>query len=161
MPLVKTTITALISIAVLVASIRSTAVAQNQRQLEQKYQKVNAYAVRPNILLTAQYASDGQVCEMVLEPGRWTEEKVVLVSTLSEDETIPVVEEMVPESERGKKLKTPLGVLSAIAGGSITTTHNYENITIDFVGSTRSNGSHNMLVGYMVAVVKWRNRLCK
>jgi hypothetical protein len=35
----------------------------------------------------------------------------VLVSTLSEDETIPVVEEMVPESERGKKLKTPLGLI--------------------------------------------------
>jgi serine protease inhibitor ecotin len=61
---VKTPITALISIAVLAACIPCTAAAQNQRQLEQKYPKVNAYVVRPNILLTAQYASDGQVCEM-------------------------------------------------------------------------------------------------
>jgi hypothetical protein len=88
-----------------------TAATQNQRQLKQKYPKLNAYAVRPNILLTVQYASDGQVCEMVLEPRRWTDEKVVLASTLSEDETIPVVEEMVSESERGKKLKTPLGLI--------------------------------------------------
>jgi hypothetical protein len=158
---VNTTIAALITVAVIVAGIPCTAAAQNQRQLEQKYPKVNAYAVRPNILLTAQYASDGQVCEMVLEPRRWTEEKVVLVSTLSENETIPVVEEVVPESERGKRLKTPLGDLSAVAGGSITTTHAYQNITIDFVGSTGNGGSHDMVVGYMVAVVKWRNRSCQ
>ena len=161
MPLVKTTIAALISIAILVACVPCTAPAQSQHKLEQQYPKVNAYAVRPNLLLTAQYASDGEVCEMVLEPRRWTEEKIVLVSTLSEDETIPVVEEVVPESERGKKLKSPLGVLSAVAGGSITTTHTYENITIDFVGSTRNNGSQDTVVGYMVAVVKWRNRSCK
>jgi len=135
--------------------------AQNQRQLEQKYPKVTAYAVRPNILLTAQYASDGQVCEMVLEPRRWTEEKIVLVSALSEDETIPLIEEVVPENERGKRVKTPLGLLSEVAGSSITTTHTYEKITIDFVGSTRNDGSHDMVVGYMVAIVKWRNRRCR
>jgi hypothetical protein len=134
--------------------------AQTQHQIEQTYLKVNAYLARPNILLTARYTSDGHVCEMVLEPRRWTEEKVVLVSTLSEDEIIPVVEEIVPENERGKALKTPLGTLSAVAGGSITTSHTYDNITIDFVGSTR-NSDHGMVVGYMVAVVKWRNRSCK
>ena len=156
----KTTITTFISITLLVACIPCRALAQNQLQLEQKYPKVNVYAVRSNILLTALYASDGQVCEMVLEPRRWTKEKVVLASALSEDETVPLVEEVVPESERGKKLKTPLGVLSAVAGGSITTTHTYENITIDFVGSTR-NSPHDKVVGYMVAVVKWRNRWCQ
>jgi len=155
--LVKTPIT-LISIAVLWACIPCTAAAQNQRQLEQKYPKLNAYVVRPNILLTARYANDGQVCEMVLETRRWTGESIALMSALSEDETVRVVEEVVPESDRGRKLKTPLG--SEVSGGAITTRYTYENITIDFVGPW-SNSSHDMVVGYMLAFVTWRNRSCK
>jgi len=157
--LVKTPITALISIAVLGVCMPCTAAAQNQRQLEQKYPKLNAYVVRPNILLTARYATDGQVCEMVLETRRWTGEgQIVVMSALSEEETIRVVEEVVPESDRGRKLKTPLG--SAVSGGSRTTRYTYENITIDFVGPW-SNSHPDMVVGYMVALVQWRNRSCK
>jgi len=77
--------------------------AQTQRQLEEKYPKVSAYLVRPNILLTARYSSDGRVCEIALQPVRWTGDTVLLFP-MSEEETIRVVEEIVPDNERGKKL---------------------------------------------------------
>ncbi len=149
---VKRTATVLASI-VFIALCVPRSDAQTQAQLEQKYPKLNAYLVRPNILLTAKYASDGQVCEMVLEPRRWTEKEIVLVSTLSEEETIGVVEEVVPESERGNRLTNPLP--STVAGGSITTTYDYEHISVCFFGSAREKGAADM-----VAVVTWRKRSC-
>jgi hypothetical protein len=97
--------------------------APEQRQLEEKYPKVNAYLVGPNILLTARYSADGLVCDMALQPVRWTGDTVLLFP-LSEEETIRVVEEIVPESERGKKLGGLLGTgdkVSSFHGHSFTT----------------------------------------
>jgi hypothetical protein len=131
--------------------------AQTQRQLEEKYPKVSAYLVRPNILLTARYTTDGRVCQMALEPVRWTGDTVLLFQ-LSEDETIRVVEEIVPESERGKRLGGLLGTgdkVSAFSGHSVTTPYTYEKITVNFVGTTDKGGAN------MVAVVTWHDRSCK
>ncbi len=132
--------------------------AQTQRQLEEKYPKVNAYLVRPNILLAARYSADGRVCEMALQPVRWTGDNTVLLFQLSEEETIRVVEEVVPESERGKKLGGLLGTddkVSAFHGHSFTTSYTYEKITVNFAGTTDKGGAD------MVAVVTWRDRSCK
>ena len=130
--------------------------AQSQRQIEEKYPKVNAYPVRPNILLTARYSTDGRVCEMALQPVRWTGDTVLLFP-LSEEETIRVVEEIVPESERGKRKGGLFGVnkLSVFEGHSISTPYIYENITIDFAGTTDKGGAD------MVAVVTWQHRSCE
>jgi hypothetical protein len=98
--------------------------AQTQRQLDEKYPKVNAYLVRPNILLTAKYSTDGRVCEMALQPVRWTGDNTVLLFPRSQKETIPVVEEIVPESERGEKLGGLFGTddkVSKFSGHSVTT----------------------------------------
>jgi hypothetical protein len=96
------------TITVVVVFLTTFGGAQTQHQLEEKYPKVNAYLVRPNILLTARYSTDGRVCEMALQPVRWTGDTVLLFP-LSEEESIRVVEEIVPESERGKKLGGLLG----------------------------------------------------
>ena len=142
---------------VLVVFLATLGAAQTQRQLEGKYLKVNAYLVRPNILLTARYSTDGLVCEMALQPVRWTGDTVLLFP-LSEEETIRVVEEIVPESERGKKLGGLLGThdkVSAFHGHSFTTPYTYEKITVNFAGTTEKGGAD------MVAVVSWRDRSCK
>lgn len=152
----KRTLTPLVGIVAVALCIPFIVTAQTQQQLEQKHPKVNAYLVRPNLLLTAKFASDGRVCEMVLEPRRWTEEKVVLVSTLSEPDTIRVIEEIVPESERGNRLKgSPFDGMTSVAGGSSTTFYKYENMTIEFYGNTRQQ-----CTGDMVAFVKFTNRSC-
>jgi hypothetical protein len=152
---VKTLISALIA-AVAVMFLPTMGLTQTQRQLEEKYPKVNAYLVRPNILLTARYSSDGRVCEMALQPVRWTGDTVLLFS-LSEDETVRVVEEIVPETERGKRKGGLFGAekLSVFTGHAMSTPYIYENITIDFAGTTEKGGAD------MVAVVTWNNRSCK
>jgi hypothetical protein len=94
---------------------------------------------------------------MALQPVRWTGDTVLLFP-LSEEETIQVVEEIVPESERGKKLSGLLGTddkVSAFHGHSLTTPYTYEKITVNFAGTMDKSGAD------MVAVVTWPNRSCK
>jgi hypothetical protein len=154
---VKRKLSALTSTVAVVVFLTTLGAAQTQRQLEEKYPKVNAYLVLPNILLTVRYSTDGLVCGMALQPVRWAGDTVLLFP-LSEEETIRVVEEIVPESERGKKLGGLLGTddkVSAFHGHSFTTPYTYEKITVNFAGTTDKGGAD------MVAVVAWRDRSCK
>ncbi|MBO0910324.1 MAG: hypothetical protein J2P13_00915, partial [Acidobacteria bacterium] len=119
----KNKLSALTITVVFVMLLITLGAAQMQRQLEEKYPKVNAYLVRPKILLTARYSADGRVCEMVLQPVRWTGDTILLLP-LSEEETIRIVEEIVPQSARGKKLGGLLRThkkVSAFAGQPVTT----------------------------------------
>lgn len=153
----KRTISVLFGTVVVVTFLATFCTAQTQRQLDEKYPKVNAYLVRPNILLTARYSTDGRVCDMALQPVRWTGDTVLLFP-LSEEDVIHVVEEIVPESERGKKLGGLLDTdakLSAFHGHSFSTPYIYEKITVNFAGTMDKNGDD------MVAVVTWRDRSCK
>ena len=90
---------------------------------------------------------------MELQPLRSTDDKVLL-SPLSEEETVHAVEAIVPENERGKKLgldKSP-----RLAGTStFSTRYIYENITIRFAGTTAGGDAD------LVATVVWHNRSCK
>jgi hypothetical protein len=79
------------------------------------------------------------VCETAIQPVRWTGDTVLLFP-LSEEETIRVVEEIVPESERGKRLGGLLGTddkVSSFHGHSFTTPYTYEKITVNFAGTTK------------------------
>ncbi len=152
----KTT-SALIGAVVVFVFLATLAATQTRLQLEEKYPKVHAYLVRPNILLTAKYSTDERICEMSLEPVRWTGGTVELFP-LSEEETIRVVEEVVPENERGKRRGGLLGTndkLSVFSGHSYSTPYTYENMTVIFAGTTDKGGAD------MVAVVTWRDRSCK
>lgn len=149
---------ALVGLALLSTLISANASAQTETQLDQSYPKLKVYSVRPHISLTARFARDGQVCEMVLEPRRYDEERVVLLSNLPEQETVSAIEEVVPESDRGKRLEGggfSKWLKSDIRGGFITTTYRYEKMTIQIYGTVRNKDSDSM-----VAVVKFPGRSC-
>jgi hypothetical protein len=151
----RTTLCAIGTIAFL-ALVVLTVTAQTERQIELRYPRLYVFAVRPNMTLTAKYSvSDGQVCEMVLEPRHWDGEKFLLMPTLSEEDTISVVEEVVPLSERGNRTKNEFDRLAAVSGGSFSRTYDYEKITVQVAGSTGEKGS-----GITAALVRWRNRPC-
>ena len=89
-------------------------------------------------------------------PLDWRQQ--VLLFPLSQEETIPVVEEIVPESERGEKLGGLFGTddkVSKFSGHSVTTPYVYEKITASFVGTTDKGGAD------MVAVVTWQDHSCE
>jgi len=150
--------TGLFSLAILVALIPANATAQTESQLDQNYTRLRVYAVRPNISLTPKFGKDGRVCQMVFEPRRYDGQTIVLVSNLQEQETVGVIEEVVPESDRGRRVEGggfSKWLKSDIAGGFITTTYRYDNMTIQFHGTVRKKD-----VDSMVAVVTFPQRSC-
>jgi len=77
-------------IGVLTASVAG----QTSDNLVAKYPAISAYEVRPGILMTAKYAGDGQVCEMVLE-RRYTDgwpglESAIFLAS-NNDERMPLM----------------------------------------------------------------------
>src|SRR5947207_13654526 len=80
---------------------------QTASDLNGKYPAVNAYEVRPGVLMTAKYAASGQVCEMTLQ-------RYYSPSQPDADTTIPaklenqLIDELAPAAERGRaKSKWP------------------------------------------------------
>jgi hypothetical protein len=135
---------------------------QSAADLSAKYPVVTAYEVRPGIMMTPLYASNGQVCEMVLERHTTnTETKTVMNfdSPLSKDLVKELVDELAPPSERGKQLTGIENWFGSVTvdGPFIVTKYNYENVVVEVNGI-----KHDSAPGSdMVLIIKWRKRVCR
>ena len=125
---------------------------QSSHDLQSRFPRVVSYEVRPGVLMTPRYAADGQVCEMVVEKRHQKDRGVDFGSSFSEKEVNEVVNELVPEKERGKDQTEFLN--STIDGSFITTEYSYENIVVTVRGITRPQPED------MVVVITWRKRTC-
>ena len=102
--------------------------------------------------MTPRYAADGQVCEMVVEKRHKKDGGIDFGSSFSEKELKELVNELVPEKERGEDQTEFLN--STIDGGFVTTEYSYENIVVTVRGITRPRPED------MVVVITWRKRTC-
>jgi hypothetical protein len=137
--------------------------AKPQNDRFSKYKAVEGYEVRPGILMMPRYAEDGQVCEIGLERRHYAPEMIRLDSSISREEIDGIVDELVPVEERGPKT----GVLGGrdsitIIGPGMTTSVNYENISIQIESRVISSRKRSMSVDYgIAAIIQWKNRKCK
>src|SRR5258708_4191474 len=76
-----------------------------------KYQKIEAYEVRPGILMMPRYASDGEVCEIGLQRLLYSPDLVRTYPVLDRMEVDQILDELVPPDERGKPSKDTVGNL--------------------------------------------------
>jgi hypothetical protein len=130
---------------------------QTSGDLATKYPVVSAYEVRPGILMTAKYAEDGQACEITLEKRHQTPEKIDLGSTIPRERVKQLIDELVPASEKGQPTKRYLkGAESTIGGGVVDTESEFENVSIQIVGST----SESCDSGDEVVTIRWKKRTC-
>jgi hypothetical protein len=153
---------------------------QTAADLAAKYAAVSAYEVRPGILMTAKYAADGRICEMVLEPrhyqsGDGVDLEVVFPAKLEKE----VIDELVPLAERGEPIhrwskKEPkdswLDPDSYMAGGMSYYKRSYENVSIEQHGYYRCHDDQNSKKtdgkldcsegGDEVVVIRWTKRSC-
>jgi hypothetical protein len=130
---------------------------QTAADISAKYPVVNAYEVRPGILMTTKYAEDGQVCEMVLEKRHKTVEKTDLGSTIPHEVVRQLLDELVPAVDRGKRTKRYLrgDSESTISGNIELTESEYENVSIEILGSLSPGAS-----GDVVVTIDWKKRTC-
>lgn len=128
-----------------------------------KYKVVEAYEIRPGILMMPRYAEDGQICEIGLEKRHYTPELIDLDATLSRKEIDQLTDELVPVSERGpKSTDFPGGSLIDEAGPGMTTTSMYENVTISITSHVISTSRrHGTVVDDVAVTIKWNKRKCQ
>jgi hypothetical protein len=114
-----------------------------------KYKSIEAYEVRPGILMMPRYTEDGQVCEIGLEKRHYMPERINLDSLLLLKDVYEIADELVPSNERGpRKLNTqgPYYTENSIYHDEIYM--DYENVSIERVET-------------VAAVIKWKNRKCQ
>ena len=123
-----------------------------------KYRAIEAYEIRPGILMMPKYSDDGQVCEATIEKHHYSNEGANLDSSIRREVIIQIADELVPLNERGP-LITDMGreYISAYSGNSVTTYADYKNVSIRIFGIASPVGS----AGDIVAVIHWNNRKCQ
>jgi hypothetical protein len=129
-------------------------VAQRSTELQSKYgSPLDAFVIRPGLLMTAKYAADGKVCEMFIIEARTPGSNIGLRTPLT-PETVPaLIDELVPDGERGSKLRWPVQT----QGMTLQAFYRYENVSIELVQNLLpSKGWSDGILK-----IKWSNRVCK
>src|SRR5208337_2172246 len=110
---------------------------QTSDNLAGKYPAISAYQVRPGILMTAKYAGDGQVCQMVLE-RRYTPDQTDADSTIPGKLEDQLIDELAPTTERGSSASGRWLNNSFVAGGVTHRERDFENVLIEIDGTVSS-----------------------
>ncbi len=128
-----------------------------------KYKAIEAYEVRPGILMMPKYSAGEQVCEIGLQKLHYSPEIIRLDSSLSREEIDQVFDELVPANERGPRSMAFAGRdLIVQAGGSLTTIIDFENVSIQIYREASSAaGKGGITVHEIIAMLKWKNRTCQ
>jgi hypothetical protein len=146
----------LLGLAIIIGLCFISSSAQTANDLSAKYGAAHqSYEIRPGIFITVKFAADGRVCEM------WLEKRHVQASgtigldptTLSPEETKPIIQELIPLSERGNETKSSgLNRISGIGGDTL---EDYENVSITYIWGVNQRES-----GTAAVVIRWKNRGC-
>lgn len=126
-----------------------------------KYKAVEAYEIRPGILMFPAYSADGQVCEIGLEKHHYSREMIRLDSTLSRADVDSIVDELAPASERGPKSQDPLDDLMLVVGPGRTRFEQYENVTVQIDSAEIPISKKKSIFDDVDAVIIWKHRKCK
>jgi hypothetical protein len=122
-----------------------------------KYKAVEAYEIRPGILMMPQYAEDGQVCEITVERTNAAAETINLTPTLPRNTVMELVDELAPVGERGRRtMDFGRDYISQYAGESVTTFAEWENVAVNIYGRASTPG----VSGDVVVTIHWRKRTC-
>jgi hypothetical protein len=145
-------------ICILLLTLGVAALGQTSADLSAKYSNVIVYRVRPHVLMTARFASDGQVCEMTLEKGQRTDTSIPYDDSFSNEEMHSLMDDLAPEGQRGRDLTGRFQ--GTIEGLVYTTVYTYENVLVHVYGTRQLGAGQVGTGGYKVIVITWRTRTC-
>ena len=89
------------------AAVLLLATANHAHEQFAKYNAVEAYEIRPGVLMMPSYSSDGQVCEMGLEKLHYSPEIIRLDSSLSRKEIDEISMSLYQQMREGHDPRTP------------------------------------------------------
>lgn len=118
------------------------------------YKAVEAYEIRPGILVMPGYSADGQICQAVIQKESYSNEIVHLDPTMPREVVDQIVDELVPDNEKGPlTLDKEMSRLSLYIGNAVTSFVDYKNVSVDIERRASSTGE-------TVAVIKWKHPAC-
>ena len=120
---------------------------------------VEAYEIRPGILMMPSYSDAGQVCQIVLQKRHVSPKNIDLDAEMSGEELSRIFDELVPKEERGQT-KLSLGNngnISMVDGHTLATIAVYENVSVRMYGKSKDTGSKS----YVAATIDWEKRKCR
>jgi hypothetical protein len=135
--------------------------AQTPRDLERRYGKPDnyfvrrlGYEVRPEIIMTVSFTSDGQACEMVIEPKRVANGGVVADKNIPAPLVNEIISEVAPMAQRGHLINSMiLGNYSSFAW------EDYERVKISKFVIGVGGPEENLRVEG--ARIRWKQRQCQ
>jgi hypothetical protein len=126
----------------------------SQNERFSRYKRVEAYEVRPGILMMPRYSADGKVCEVAIQKDHYSNGTIQYDSTLPRGIVVQIFDELAPPAERGPMtINDELARLSLYAGNSATSFLDYKNVSLDVSRPTSSPSD-------IVAVIQWKGRSC-
>lgn len=155
-----------VSVVALVSSAVSTLGAGPQTKDQfKRYKAVEAYEVRPGVLIMPRYDSMGQVCEIGLEKlhyspevvrrgSGWIGRETRHGSDWSRTEIDELVAELAPE--RGARTDHEE---TSLDGDTTTTIYGYENVTIK-IHTWQQSGQKDSTVEQDAVIISWNHRAC-
>jgi hypothetical protein len=131
--------------------------AQPQNGQFSKYKAIEAYEIRPGILMMPKYAEDGEVCQITLETTNAFSDTINLTPTLPRKTVLELVDELVPLAERGPRtMDFGRDYVSQHSGESVTTFAEWENVAVNIYGRSSARCG----AGDIVAEIRWKKRTC-
>jgi hypothetical protein len=129
--------------------------ANSQNERFSKYKRVEAYEVRPGILMMPRYSANGQICMAVVQKDHYVSGVAVLDSGLPREVVTQIFDELAPPSERGPlSMNDEMARLSFYGGNSVAWFLDYKNVSLDVSRLASSPDD-------IVAVIQWKNRSCQ
>lgn len=127
-----------------------------------KYKKIEAYEVRPDILMLPTYSRDGRVCEIGLEMLHYSPQSVMLSSSMSRKEIDQVFNELVSAKERGPRSKDFSRDVIVEDGGGRTRISVFKNVVLKIYSRVASTvGGGEPTEPNLVATIEWIHRKCR
>src|SRR5579864_4313721 len=88
---------------ILIVTLTGPLMSQTSPQIAAKYPAITGYMVRPDVLMTLRYTTDGEVCEASLERRHNTGKVVELDEFLPTGLVLQLLDEIVPPAKRGQR----------------------------------------------------------
>lgn len=138
--------------------------AQPQREMFSKYKSLEVYEVRQTVAAVPRYTADGHVCEVSLQRLLASPDRVNLDPNLSDQEINAMVDDLVPNEERGARVGGP-GIKVEVSGNTAVGTVSYANIDVETFRDAAWDNSKSVktlsIRNIRLAVIRWKNRKCQ
>jgi hypothetical protein len=109
-------------------------------------------------LMLPRNSKDGLVCEIALQKQLYSSDGFYSDPTLDRAEINKIIDELVPSTERGEKIKGKDLILQS--GGGMSMNTEYQNVSI-VIYSDSSQHQGQTVARDVVATITWKHRTCQ